>query len=78
MFKPSITVHKSTSGDLSTIAISEDASVCLQAFYDCTKPGEIAFFRKGTLDKQKKIIQPLISEETPEPKKARKSSKSIL
>jgi len=78
MQKPSITIHRSTSGDLKQIAISDDASICFQAFQECNEPGEIIYFRKGVFDKQKKIIAPLISEEKTKPKKAKKSSKKVL
>lgn len=55
MFKPSATFHKSPEGVLKVIVCSEDASVCLAAYQDCTEPGEVAYFRKGHLDKSKKI-----------------------
>lgn len=55
MFKPSATVHKSPSGALKVLVCSEDASKCLDAYKQCTEAGEVAYIRKGYIDKLKKI-----------------------
>jgi|11BtaG_2_1085332.scaffolds.fasta_scaffold150495_1 hypothetical protein len=54
MLRPSATFHKSPKGVLKVIECSEDASVCLAAYKDCTEPGEVTYIRKGHFDKFKK------------------------
>lgn len=72
MFKPSATLHKSPSGVLSVLVCSEDANECLIAFKACTEPGEVAYLRKGHLDKFKKIDSIMVAK----PKAAKKTAKS--
>jgi len=72
MFKPSATLHKSPSGALSVLVCSEDANECLIAFKACTEPGEVAYLRKGHLDKFKKIDSIMVAK----PKAAKKTAKS--
>ena len=55
MFKPSATFHKSPAGVITVIVCSEDANVCLGAYKACQEPGKVAYFRKGHLDKCKKV-----------------------
>jgi hypothetical protein len=55
MFKPSATFHKSPEGVITVIACSEDANECLIAYKSFSEAGEVAYFRKGHLDKLKKI-----------------------
>jgi hypothetical protein len=55
MFKPSATFHKSPTGVITVIVCSEDANECLSAYKACQEPGEVAYFRKGHLDKLKKV-----------------------
>jgi hypothetical protein len=77
MFKPSATLHKSPSGALSVLVCSEDANECLIAFKACTEPGEVAYLRKGHLDKFKKIDSIMVAKPKPT-KKTAKSKKIIL
>lgn len=77
MFKPSATLHKSPSGALSVLVCSEDANECLIAFKACTEPGEVAYLRKGHLDKFKKIDSIKVAKPKPA-KKTAKSKKIIL
>jgi hypothetical protein len=77
MFKPSATLHKSPSGALSVLVCSEDANECLIAFKACTEPGEVAYLRKGHLDKFKKIDSTMVAKPKPA-KKTAKSKKTIL
>lgn len=74
MFKPSATLHKSPSGVLSVLVCSEDASECLDAFKACTEPGEIAYLRKGHLDKFKKIESIKVAKPKAADKTARKKT----
>jgi len=55
MFKPSATLHKSPEGVITVIECSEDANVCLGAYKACQEPGEVAYIRKGHIDKFKKV-----------------------
>ena len=75
MFKPSATFHKSPKGDITVIECSEDANVCLGAYKACTEPGEVAYFRKGHLDKFKKIEAPKAE---PKAKKKTAKKKTVL
>lgn len=59
MFKPSITVHKSKSGKLKVLAISEYAAECLEAYKNCAEPGQVMLIIKGAKDKFKKIPEGL-------------------
>ena len=78
MFKPSATLHKSPSGVLSVLVCSEDANECLIAFKACTEPGEVAYLRKGHLDKFKKIPVDIMVAKPKAAKKTAKSKKTIL
>jgi len=77
MFKPSATLHKAPNGVLSVLACSEDANECLIAFKACIEPGEIAYLRKGHLDKFKKIDSIKVAKPKPTKKTAKKKT-SIL
>ena len=78
MFKPSATLHKSPSGVLSVLVCSEDANECLIAFKSCTEPGEVAYMRKGHLDKFKKNPNDIMVAKPKPAKKTAKSKKTIL
>jgi hypothetical protein len=56
MFKPSVTIHKSEDGKLEVLECSEDAEVCLKAYKECKKAGQLVYVRKGDLEKRKKVV----------------------
>lgn len=77
MFKPSATLHKAPSGVLSVLVCSEDANECLVAFKACTEPGEVAYLRKGHLDKFKKIDSIKVAKPVASKKTATKKTKIL-
>ena len=75
MFKPSATFHKSPQGDVSVLVCSEDSTVCLEAYKDCTEPGELVYMRKGHMDKFKQIKAAAVDVQ---PKPKRKRAKKVI
>ena len=75
MFKPSATLHKSPQGVVTVLACSEDSTVCLEAYKDCTEPGELVYMRKGHMDKFKHIKAAAVDVQ---PKPKRKRAKKII
>ena len=67
MFKPSVTIHRSSKGVVKVLECSEDAGKCLDAYKACEEPGEIVYIRKGHVDKQKKVEAQKVKVEAQKP-----------
>ena len=78
MFKPSVTIHKSITGEITVIECSESSSLCLESYKACKIPGQLAYFRMGHLDRFKKIPVDTMVAKPKAAKKTAKSKKTIL
>jgi len=75
MFKPSATLHRSPQGVITVLVCSENPTECLQAYKDCTEPGQLVYMRKGHMDKFKHIKA---TAEDVQPKPKRKRAKKVI
>ena len=75
MFKPSATLHRTQQGVITVLACSDDSALCLEAYKDCTEPGELVYMRKGHMDKFKHIKATAVDVQ---PKPKRKKAKKVI